>query len=363
MYSHGVAPTAISRKNLTQLLYDSLPSSIKSGSLHANKRVDTITTSDSGVTVTCTDGSTYTGSTVIGADGAHSRVRAQMRSLALEQGTPEADLNEELPYLTTFRCLWIRFPTEMGLKGGDCYEVHGTGAAIQVFAGEDTCVAGLYETLDKPTRERLRFTQADQDAIIEKWGHLPISNSGLTLKAAYTNQLEAGMVSLEEGVVRHWSDGKGRMVLVGDAKHKFTPSTGQGCNHGIADVVVLVNRLHRLLSSSASSLEQQQERRNPTGEELQAVFSRYQEDRHEDVVKTCEGSGTATSTATWSTFMKWFMDKYVLSMVWFQRHYADGAVAAKMARIPVLDFVEGEEEIKGRVPYINLIKPVAIKAA
>jgi 2-polyprenyl-6-methoxyphenol hydroxylase-like FAD-dependent oxidoreductase len=40
---------------------------------------------DTGVTVTCSDGSSFDSTTVIGADGVHSNTRRLMRDLALKE--------------------------------------------------------------------------------------------------------------------------------------------------------------------------------------------------------------------------------------------------------------------------------------
>ena len=73
----------------------------------------------------------------------------------------------------------------------------------------------------------LELDLPDEEAIVKRWDSLPIIPSGkLTLGEAYRSRTESGMISLEEGVVDHWS-WAGRIALCGDAAHKFTPSTGK----------------------------------------------------------------------------------------------------------------------------------------
>jgi 2-polyprenyl-6-methoxyphenol hydroxylase-like FAD-dependent oxidoreductase len=262
--SHGMAPRIISRHDLTKVLYDTLPAESQSRML-PNKRVATITTTATGVEVACRDGTTYTGSILVGADGAHSLIRDQMRGLALQDdATPAEAVNPEHPFLTTYNAMWIRFPTTQGLKPGDAGETHGTDAAIQLFAGEDSAVVGIYARLPEPTEERIRWTAQDEARFVERWGHLRVSD-GWTVKDTYEQRIGAGLVSLEEGVVPHWS--WNRIVLAGDAAHKFTPSTAAGCNNGILDVVVLANELHRMVEASAAG-----GRADPSAAEIEAAF-------------------------------------------------------------------------------------------
>lgn len=350
--NHGEYPRVVSRHDLTKLLFESLPTERRE-CMFPNKKVSNVTTSSTGVTVSCTDGTSYNGSIIIGADGAHSRVRQQMRTLAMQSSNgANIGINEENPFLTTFRALWLRFPTNIGLKPGQAHETHGDRLGIQLFAGEDTGVMGLYERLPKPTQDRHRYTEEDEEALIDRWGHLPLSN-GLTVRDAWDAKLYAGYVDLEEGVVEHWS--WDRIVLAGDAAHKYTPSLGSGCNTGIADVVVLVNELHRMLS--ADTAESAEKRHGePTIEELTAAFKTYQEARHAPVTAGCQQSGNATAMATWqSTFMKVF-DKYVMANQSVQKYFMNRG-AINTAKSPVLDFVYGPEPMTGAVPWVQLILP------
>lgn len=350
-HSFGTAPKVISRHNLTKVLYELLPAEAQANLL-SNKKVSNITaTEDDGVIVNCADGTSYEGSIVIASDGAHSMVRDQMRNLALQAATPE--INEEKPFLTTYSCLWLRFPTIDSIPAGTTSETHGPSLATQLFAGSETTVIGVYERLPKPTRERLRFSQEDQDALVKRWANLPVAKSSkLTLSEAYAARVQSGLVSLEEGVVEHWS-WDGRVVLTGDAAHKFTPSTGQGCNNGIVDIVALVNELHKILPQGSNTASR------PTKQQVAATFKAYQASRFDKVVERCANAGQATASATWVDMPHKFIDKYVLSIQALQKRLATGG-AAETAKTPILDFVEGEERLNGSVPWATPMKPKTI---
>ena len=345
-----------------QTLHDSLPAEAQA-KLLPNKKVTGFTTDDDGVTVTCADGSTYSGTIIVGADGAHSTVRRLMREKALLQPRTAAELkveqiiNEEKPFLTTYRAMWIRFPTVRPLiQPGDASETHGKDCTLQLFAGEDTSVIGIYERMDKPTREGVRYTQQDEEKFIERWGRLPIVK-GYTIQDAYTNRTQAGMVNLEEGILKRWS--WERIVLAGDAAHKFTPSTGAGCNNGIVDVVALANELYHAFRVVR---EEGGPEAFPDKDQILAAFNDYQQARFEHVKDGLEGASEATGAATWSDITHRFVDRHVLSRPSLVKFFATRSAAAT-AKTPVFEYVEGEEQMIGKFPWAHPIKEVGSKAA
>lgn len=359
--SCGTYPLVVGRYDLTKLLYESLPEDARAKIL-TNKQVKTVsTTEDSegeGVTVHCVDGTTHTGSVVVGADGAHSVVRGEMRRLALEAGAAEEEVNAEKPYLTTYRCLWLRCPTSLAddLKAGNTCESHGAGCTSQLFAGEETTIAGIYERMGAPTRDRVRYGEADKEDMVSRWGDIPLSPGGkLTLRKAFEGSTQSALVSLEEGVVERWS-WEGRVVLAGDAAHKYTPSTGAGCNTGIIDVVVLVNKLRRALLDAGEKEEGEKEGGSdclvgmPDRTALAQAFEEYQLARHQTVVKECASSGNATAMASWATGVLGVLDRWVMGSHRVQRYFS-AKTKAYIARTPVFDFIEAEEAFEGSVPW------------
>ncbi|KAK2024282.1 FAD/NAD(P)-binding domain-containing protein [Colletotrichum zoysiae] len=341
--NHGEFPRVISRHDLMQVLWDALPAETAS-KLHTNKKVSHIRTTETGVVVHCADGTSYLGSMVIGADGTYSSVRKYIDAMVSQDETKdeaaEKTAEKEAPFLTTYRCLWVRFPMLPGVVAGDASESHGPVATTQYFAGEETAVVGVYEKLEEPTRHPRRWTADDEAAFVDKWGHLPLTNGdSLTLREAYAQKQQSGLVNLEEGVAPNWNHG-GRAVLVGDAAHKFTPSTGAGCNNGIIDVVVLANKLNQAFASS----------KVPSTDELATAFHDYQNTRQEAVASSCRLSGNATATATWDTFLLKILDLYILSSQLVQRFFVS-RIASIAASAPVFNYIEGKEEIKGAVPW------------
>ncbi|KAM0414705.1 hypothetical protein ACHAPT_013444 [Fusarium lateritium] len=339
----GAYPEVLSRHDLTKVLYESLPVDAQRKIL-GNKKVSSITSTPDGVSVSCVDGTSYEGTLVIGADGAHSFVRDCMRTLAAEAGSDQ--VNAEKPFLTTYRCLWLRFPTTVSdeLEAGITTETHGPSCATQLFAAGTTTVVGVYERMDEPTRDRIRYRQQDQDALIDRWGHLPlVPSKNFTLRDAYEKRVESGLVSLEEGLVDHWSWGS-RVVLTGDAVHKFTPSTGAGCNSGIIDVVALANELYKAVASSKNGVV--------PPHKIEAAFKAYQATRFEVAKETCEQASQVTAAATWESTMHKIVDSYVLSSNFVQK-YVSWQGAEGIQQTPPFNYIVGKELMSGSKPWSN----------
>jgi 2-polyprenyl-6-methoxyphenol hydroxylase-like FAD-dependent oxidoreductase len=276
-----------------------------------------------------------------------------MRTEAIQKSSTENEseskINEEQPFLTTYRAMWVRFPTVPPIKPGNASETHGYDCTLQLFAGEDTSVIGIYERMEKPTREGVRYTQEDEEKFVERWGHLLIIEGGMTIKDAYVNRTQAGMVNLEEGIVKHWS--WDRIVLVGDAAHKFTPSTGAGCNNGIVDVVALSNELYHAFKASRVTDPEA----SPTKEQIMAAFDDYQQARFETVKTGLEGASNATGAATWSDITHKFVDRHILSKQSLVKFFAN-RTANQLAQTPVFEYVHGEEQMVGKFPWAHPIK-------
>lgn len=313
-HSTGYYPSVLSRRDLLQTLQCALPKHAQDKIL-TDKKVLEIRDAPNGVSVYCTDGTEIEGTFVIGADGAYSVVRECMRELALDSCS--LDVNEAKPFTTTYQALWVRFPTA-GLpsccKPGTAIETHGSEIATQLFIGEGTATVGVYRRLPEPTRQPSRYDEKDEIALVKEWGHLPLlKERGFCLKEAFEARLGSGLVSLEEGVLPQWS-WNGRVVLVGDAAHKFTPSTGSGLNYGIIDVVCLINEIHDL---SKRHCEDSQPWWHQSS--LSSAFETYQQKRLNEVTAGCQQASGATAMATWTNVVLRLLDQYVLPNSMVQR--------------------------------------------
>lgn len=349
--SHGARATVFHRTDVVALLYESLSKADKD-CVVTNKTVIDIATSKDGVQVRCGDGSTYSGSIVIGADGVHSKVRQRMRELAINSSAPE--INEEKPFLSEYKVLWCTFPRQPTMDPGDTVEIHGKDLSLQCLNSKTRSWLFIYERLQKPTRERVSYSQKDAEVFAERCGDLAISEH-LKVKDVFPKRYTAGMSNLEEGIVKHWS--WDRIVLVGDSCHKFTPNQGLGYNNGIQDIVALVNELKRAVSPG--------NRADGVGlphDVLTGIFSRYQAARMELLRKDYNASASWTRMSAWSNCFNHLLDRYVLPVIpKFNEFVITYVLAGLISKTLVLDFVESEEPFKGKIPWKQSMKPSSIK--
>ncbi|KAL1798109.1 hypothetical protein ACET3X_002146 [Alternaria dauci] len=319
----GMELIAFHRAELVRALLDGLPESARQ-KYHLSQKVVDITTSETGVTVTCENGKTYSGSMVIGADGVHSQTRKIMHRLSAES-----------------KCLWSNFPRPCAAGQGT--DTQSKDRSVMFLTGRDRGWIFLYEKLPEPTQESPRYTKADRDEFAASFADWPV-NEDFTVKDVHNSET-AGMSNLEEGILEHWS--LERIVLAGDSCHKFTPNAGLGFTNGIQDIALLCNLLHDAVSSSGGS--------NMSEDALQRLFLEYQTTRKEELAFEWGVSSATTRGHAWANPIYWFFYRFLMPTYFFQWLMQTYLVGPKMSQSRVLNYAFGEDRIKGRIPWANPI--------
>ncbi|KAI1767915.1 FAD/NAD(P)-binding domain-containing protein [Hypoxylon sp. FL1150] len=341
---HGYGLRITHRPYFIEVLYQTLPDSAKKR-IKLKKQVINVNVLDDDVSVECADGTVEEGSIVIGADGVHSRVRQCMQALAEGKPPPDRSQPPKSPFLTTFRMLFGNIPVPPGQEIGVNYEGASERVSTQLITGRTQAWLGLYEALDEPTSERVRYTNQDKEEILDKWGHL-YAAPGLTIRDAFALQTGSpGMISLAEGHVDNWK--WKRIVLVGDAVRKLEPHAGLGYNSGVVDVVVLVNKLRRLLQTEPS----------PSTEALEALFADYQSDRKRDEPKIDSMSRRRARMMAWLSPMHKIMAKYIIPRTNFAYYSLRYILGPVISRVPVLEWLE-EKGLPETIQIPYLYRPI-----
>lgn len=179
-----------------------------------------------------TDGSVLTADLLVGADGVHSRVRQ-----AIDAQSPAA----RYVGLTNFGGITRNSSIAAELEPEAWHFIFGS----QAFFGAHPTPAGdviWFVNVPEPEigRQRRRSTTE------EEWARRLISlvqhDAGPAAELIRTGRLElVGDNTYDLGHVPTWS--RGRMVIIGDAAHAPSPSSGQGGSMALEDAVVLAQSL------------------------------------------------------------------------------------------------------------------------
>lgn len=339
---------AFHRAELLKIMYNGLPKLAKEKIL-TNKKLADLTTTADGVTATCADGSVFHGSMIIGADGVYSKTRQVIRDLALKED-PTRSWDAVHPYSASYQLLFGSFPSPS--PAGQGYDIQSKGKAIMYFSGPERGWFFLYKRLPRPTSERTRYTQEDFDAVAAEFAEFPLTQT-VQVKDVLPQMLGAGLTNMDEGIVKHWSFG--RIVLVGDACHKMTTHLGLGFNHGIQDIVVLCNSLHKAFRAKSGVW-------GADARALAEIFKKSQEVRMSSVC-SLEGdvvkSGLETRMHAWHNPCYYLLSRYLSVPHMIEVLFMKYIMAPEFRKGQVLDYVSGKERIKGRISWAYPISPTA----
>ncbi|KAL7945356.1 hypothetical protein V8C42DRAFT_357787 [Trichoderma barbatum] len=343
-FSHGARAFAFHRAELVQSLYDQLPEEVKSNVL-TSKKVTDIRSTESEVKVVCDDGSIYEGNMVLGADGVHSKTRQIMRKLALK-ADPNAAWDAELPYTSSYRCMWASFKSPSTI--GVAFDTQHKDTSAMYVSSKGRGWIFLYEKLPEPTKERTSYTAKDVEAMGNRFAEHPITEN-LKVKDVFSDGMTSGMSDLQEGICSNW--GWGRIALAGDSIHKVCPNAGLGYQNGIQDVVSLVNNLKQLIASSESS-------KGPSVSALEAMYKSYKSQRWDSVVRDAFISAHTTRIQAWANVLYYLMGRIVLAPRFMEYLMSKWLQAPAISKALAFNFLDAEEPFEAQVAWMHPLKNI-----
>ncbi|KEY74368.1 Sat1 [Stachybotrys chartarum IBT 7711] len=163
--------------------------------------------------------------------------------------------------------MWASFPRPEAIPPGYVGETQHQHRSIMLLNGKSRSWIFLYERLPAPSHDRVKCIAEDVIEFADSFADWSIWNN--TKLEDVVDHSTAGMSNLEEGIVKNFSHG--RIVLVGDACHKFTSNAGLGLNNGIQDIVAGCNSIRKVVTESGFDL--------PDVKALEATFKTYYEMR------------------------------------------------------------------------------------
>ncbi|OBT80687.1 hypothetical protein VF21_00411 [Pseudogymnoascus sp. 05NY08] len=245
----------VSRERLRRLLMDGLD-------IQWSKTIaDIDTTTPGAVTASFTDGTTATGTHLIGADGSHSRVRTFLAPSPENHILPVRLLGASVPY-SFARCAPIRDLDPFFFQASD----PATDAffwfsflSVPTDPAEDRVCQilvswsfrkgflGREEPVDTPAQgERVAWMKEVTKGWVEPF-------RGIV--ADIPEGAEVKSLALEDWLpaAEGFESRDGRVTLIGDAAHAMTMYRGEAANHGIADVASLVREMFAEADANAPS--------------------------------------------------------------------------------------------------------------
>jgi 2-polyprenyl-6-methoxyphenol hydroxylase-like FAD-dependent oxidoreductase len=185
-----------------------------------NKKVAKVDSLVEGVKVTTADGTVFTGSVIIGVDGIHSTVRAEMFRLGQERQPGYFAPDEEDKVPAYYKCSFGIAQDVPGWERESQHILTGRGTSQLVVSGPENRVywflfSRLPET--KFGKNIPRFTKEDEAQFVKEHVNLPITED-ITFGQVYAKRLTSTLTPLHEIVYQKWFFE--RIMIMGDAAHK-----------------------------------------------------------------------------------------------------------------------------------------------
>ena len=211
--------------------------------VHWSKRLVDIQTSGDQATAIFQDGTSASGSVLIGAEGARSRTRAYLR--------PDGHENTALPVRAVAVALHLTEEQVAPLRALDPLLFQGAHPDTNTFMwfcilsvpGSDGAAADslpLYRVqliLSWPAKQPSDEIPPSNAARLQQMrdkanGFAPVFHSAVHLATEDTPIVE---IKLADWVCEDWDNRNGTVTLAGDAAHAMTMYRGEAANHGILD--------------------------------------------------------------------------------------------------------------------------------
>ncbi|HEX2190869.1 MAG TPA: FAD-dependent monooxygenase [Longimicrobiaceae bacterium] len=218
----GFPTVAIHRGRLQRVLLDHLPADL----VHVGRECTGIESAGGPASACFADGSVQEGAVVVGADGAHSRVREALFPGTALRYSGQSSYRAVVPH---------RLPDAFAATG---WEVWGPGRRFG-FSAVGGGEVYWYATLDAPAGERDAGPDVTRRRLDALAAGFPAPVPELVAATDPARTLRTDMYDLPR--LRSWH--RGRVVLLGDAAHATTPNLGQGGAQAMEDAWVLAEQL------------------------------------------------------------------------------------------------------------------------
>ncbi|KAB2573212.1 Monooxygenase FAD-binding protein [Lasiodiplodia theobromae] len=307
---HGYAPMFMERYGLLCVLYNHI---LEKERINTNKKVQKIENFEDRVLVHAEDGTTFEGQIVVGADGVHSSVRKEMWRNAEEQDPGSIPKEDRQNIKCEYACVFGLAKPTPGIAPGDVIAAAKPHSTAGCMGGRNHEIFLFWFWKLPPSMHSCpvdnipRFTKDDERKELERGGDVIVADNGLRLRDVARNLERSAVTALPHYVMRRWHFG--RIVIIGDASHKFNPLVGQGGNSCIESCAGLVNELTAALSRSSGVAA-------PAWplDALSSAFAAIESQRVPRLVDMVERCQQAQYAAAWDTWGIKLLAKYIIPL-------------------------------------------------
>ncbi|KAL5332434.1 hypothetical protein BJX70DRAFT_404609 [Aspergillus crustosus] len=265
---HGYPSFTLDYRRVLQLLYDNIRDKKK---ILTKKELQKVELVYDGVVVRTSDGSTYQGEILVGADGSHSTVRDEMWQLADKSSPGWSTLDRNTGPVADFGRISGISDHCFGIEPGSQTSVFGKGQSYLVNGGLGGRVYWSYFfKLDHRAHgsDLPAFTKTDEETLLDAKRNDNITPT-LKFRQLLDRKVSSTLEPLQEYVYKQWSFQ--RIITIGDAAHKILPITGHGESASIESAAVLANALRKALVRSRDT--------KPTLQQIEHAFATVQKIR------------------------------------------------------------------------------------
>ncbi|KAK5820968.1 hypothetical protein F5H01DRAFT_339703 [Linnemannia elongata] len=270
--------------------YNLVLSRVPREKIHFSKKVMSMEQNKEGVMIRCSDGTTYHGDILVGADGAYSGVRQALYKRLEKAGTlPPSDLDElnkgYVCMVGTTRPLDPAKYPGVDRKDASIYQIVGRNSnyswSVFTIPGNRICWSVKLQLLTVEEAIQHKFRNSEwgsdtSDPMIKEVRDFLIPIGGTMGDLIDSSPRETiSCVFLEDKLFDTWHHG--RTVLIGDAAHKLLPSAGLGAVTAMQDAVVLANCIYEMKGLTLEDIDEAfVEFKNERYPKLQAQYSASQ---------------------------------------------------------------------------------------
>ncbi|KAJ1324129.1 FAD dependent monooxygenase [Microdochium nivale] len=311
---HGYPTSILSRHKLVTVLYDHVQSKermlVNRKVVRIESSVEAGSESEGPARVHTADGDVFEAQLVVGADGVRSFVRSEMWRLADAAsnggGIPASD-REPVP--VEHACVFGTAKPVAGLLPGEITSVCGDGFNIGLMIGASGEVFFFWnwclpDGLNRAAHDDLpRLTNEHKKHELARCRDIVVTDAGVTMGQVVDGAYKSGVTVLPHYTLKKWH--AGRIVVLGDAAHKFNPQAGQGGNNCIESCTALVNSLQEIvLSKSDWSLAT-----------LNRTFSNVESQRIQRVTKQVGLSQDLIRMTAWTSWRTKVLQRHLMPLL------------------------------------------------